>query len=96
MAAGGGAGAGFLAAGLSFGFAAAAGFASGAAGLSGVAPGASETCAEAPAVNITAARISAAHLKFLPRKRQIPSRNFKWKSGTGIIILLVPMSFRSS
>ena len=28
------------------------------------------------------ARASAAHLKFLHRKRQIPSRNFKWKSGT--------------
>jgi hypothetical protein len=26
---------------------------------------------------------SAAHLKFLKYKRQIPSRNFKWKSGTG-------------
>jgi hypothetical protein len=27
---------------------------------------------------------SAAHLKFLRSKRQIPSRNFKWKSGTRI------------
>jgi hypothetical protein len=25
---------------------------------------------------------SAAHLKFLHHKRQIQSRNFKWKSGT--------------
>jgi hypothetical protein len=24
--------------------------------------------------------ISAAHLKFLHRKRQIPARNFKWKA----------------
>src|SRR5579872_7133462 len=29
------------------------------------------------------ARASAAHLKFLHHKRQILSRNFKWKSGTG-------------
>jgi hypothetical protein len=29
-----------------------------------------------------AARISAAHLKFLHRKWQIPFKNFKWKSGT--------------
>ena len=102
-AGGAGAGGGFLAAGLTFGFAAAAGFASaapglsGAAGLSGVvAGGASDTCAEAPAVHITAARISAAHLKFLHRQRQIPSRNFKWESGPGIMILLVPMTFRRS
>ncbi len=39
---------------------------------------------------------SAAHLKFLRRKRQIPFRNFKCMSGTGIIVLLVPMTFRSS
>jgi hypothetical protein len=24
--------------------------------------------------------VSAAHLKFLPRKRQILSKNFKWKT----------------
>ena len=28
---------------------------------------------------------SATHLKFLHHKRQIPFRNFKWKSGTRII-----------
>jgi hypothetical protein len=28
-------------------------------------------------------------LKFLHRKRQIPFRNFKWKSGTRVIGLLV-------
>jgi hypothetical protein len=39
---------------------------------------------------------SAAHLKFLQHKRQIPFRNFKWKSGTRFIGLLVPMTFRSS
>ena len=39
---------------------------------------------------------SAAHLKFLQRKRQIPFRNFKWKGGTGIRALLVPTAFRSS
>jgi hypothetical protein len=39
---------------------------------------------------------SAAHLKFLHRKRQIPSRNFKWKTGTGIVDLLVPITFRNS
>jgi hypothetical protein len=39
---------------------------------------------------------SAAHLKFLRRKLQIPFRNFKWKGGTGIKILLVPKTFRSS
>jgi hypothetical protein len=38
----------------------------------------------------------AAHLKFLRRKQQIPFRNFKWKSGTGIIVLPLPMTFRSS
>jgi len=38
----------------------------------------------------------AAHLKFLHDKRQILFRNFKWKGGTGIIGLLVPMTFRSS
>jgi hypothetical protein len=30
-----------------------------------------------------------AHLKFRHPKRQIPFRNFKWKSGTGFIGLLV-------
>jgi hypothetical protein len=39
---------------------------------------------------------SAAHLKFLHLERRILSRNFKWKSGTRIIDLLVPMTFRSS
>jgi hypothetical protein len=39
---------------------------------------------------------SAAHLKFLRRKLQIPFGNFKWESGTGIIVSLVPMTFRSS
>ncbi|SHN72584.1 hypothetical protein SAMN05444170_2296 [Bradyrhizobium erythrophlei] len=39
---------------------------------------------------------SAAHLKFLRRKLQIPFRNFEKESGTGIIVLLVPMTFRSS
>jgi hypothetical protein len=39
---------------------------------------------------------SAAHLKFLRRKLQIPFGNFKWKSGTGIIVLRVPMTFRGS
>ncbi len=39
---------------------------------------------------------SAAHLKFLRDRRQIPFRNFKWRSGTGITVLLVPMTFRSS
>ena len=28
---------------------------------------------------------SATHLKFLHHERQIPFRNFKWTSGTGII-----------
>ena len=41
-------------------------------------------------------RPSAAHLKFLQRKRQIPFRNFKWKGGTGIRAFLVPSAFRSS
>src|ERR1700761_6957667 len=41
-------------------------------------------------------RPGAAHLKFLHRKRQIPSRNFKWKSGARIAGLLVPITFRSS
>ncbi len=39
---------------------------------------------------------SAAHLKFLRRKLQIPFMNFKWESGTGIIALLVPMTFQNS
>jgi hypothetical protein len=43
----------------------------------------------------TQASASAAHLKFLHHKRQILSRNFKWKSGTRIINLLV-LTFRSS
>ena len=33
-------------------------------------------------LKIGAARTSAAHLKLLLNKRQIPFRNFKWKSGT--------------
>jgi hypothetical protein len=33
---------------------------------------------------MTVAIRSAAHLKFLHRKRQIPFRNFKWKSGTTV------------
>src|ERR1043166_10288719 len=41
-------------------------------------------------------RASAADLKFLHRLRQTHSRNFKSKSGTGIINLLVPLCFRSS
>jgi hypothetical protein len=32
---------------------------------------------------IGTARTSAAHLKFLRHKRQVPFRNFKWESGTG-------------
>jgi hypothetical protein len=39
---------------------------------------------------------SAAHLKFLRRVLQIPFRNFKGKNDTGIIVSLVPMTFRSS
>jgi hypothetical protein len=39
---------------------------------------------------------SAACLKFLHHKRRIRSRNFKQKSGTRLIFLLVPMTFRSS
>jgi len=39
---------------------------------------------------------SVAHLKFLHRKLQIPPRNFKWKSDTRVIDLLVPITFRSS
>src|SRR6266540_6782260 len=37
------------------------------------------------------ARPSAAYLKFLHRLRQTHFRNFKSKSGTGIIDLLVPL-----
>jgi len=33
-------------------------------------------------LKIGAARTIAAHLKLLLNKRQIPFRNFKWKSGT--------------
>ena len=33
-------------------------------------------------LKIGAARTSAAHLKLLLNKRQIPFRNFKWKNGT--------------
>src|SRR5207237_9061920 len=39
---------------------------------------------------------SAADLKFLHRLRQTHFRNFKSKSGTRIINLLVPLCFRSS
>jgi hypothetical protein len=39
---------------------------------------------------------SVAYLKFLHHKRRILSRNFKWKGGTRIMSLLVPMTFRSS
>jgi hypothetical protein len=39
---------------------------------------------------------SAAYLKFLHHKRRILFRNFKQKSGTRIINLLVPITFRSS
>src|SRR6266478_2739066 len=39
---------------------------------------------------------SAADLKFLHRLRQTHFRNFKSKSGTRIICLLVPLCFRSS
>jgi flagellar hook-length control protein FliK len=42
------------------------------------------------------ARPSAADLKFLHRLRQTHFRNFKSKSGTRIICLLVPCCFRSS
>src|SRR5437660_1226759 len=41
-------------------------------------------------------RASAADLKFLHRLRQTHFRNFKSKSGTRIIGLLVPLCFRSS
>jgi hypothetical protein len=40
--------------------------------------------------------IGAARLKFLDRKRRIPSSDFKWKSGTEIIDLPAPPIFRSS
>jgi hypothetical protein len=40
--------------------------------------------------------VSAAHLKFLHRRRQILSRNFKWKSGTKNYGFPVPIIFRSS
>jgi hypothetical protein len=39
---------------------------------------------------------SAADLKFLHRVPRVPLRNFKSKSGTRIIELLVPFGFRSS
>jgi hypothetical protein len=39
---------------------------------------------------------SAAHLKFLHRVRRILFGNFKWKSGSRIKSLLVPVTFRSS
>src|SRR5712691_4115028 len=39
---------------------------------------------------------SAADLKFLQQSRRGSSRNFKSKSGTRIINLLVPLCFRSS
>ena len=45
---------------------------------------------------MTVAIPSAAHLKFLHHKRQIPFKNFKRKSDTRFIGLLVPMTFRSS
>jgi hypothetical protein len=35
---------------------------------------------------------SAAYLKFLHHKRRILFRNFKWKTGTGIMDLLVPIT----
>jgi hypothetical protein len=38
----------------------------------------------------------AAHLKFLRHKRRIPNRNFKWKGGSWIMNLPVPITFRSS
>src|SRR2546430_13625981 len=44
----------------------------------------------------TTMRRSAADLKFLYRLRQTHFRNFKSKSGTRIIKLLVPLCFRSS
>jgi hypothetical protein len=40
-------------------------------------------------------RASAAHLKFLQHKRQILSRNFKWKAALESESLLVPITFRS-
>src|SRR3954452_12803272 len=39
---------------------------------------------------------SAADLKFLHRKRRNEPRDFKSKSGTRVMNLLVPMAFRSS
>jgi hypothetical protein len=39
---------------------------------------------------------SAAYLKFLHHKRRIRFRNFKQKSGTRLLYLLMPMTFRSS
>jgi len=41
-------------------------------------------------------RASAADLKFLQRLLQLRLGNFRSKSGTGIIGLLVPFAFRSS
>ena len=45
---------------------------------------------------MSADRTSAADLKSLHRKLQFRLRDFRSKSGTGIIGLLVPLAFRSS
>jgi hypothetical protein len=41
-------------------------------------------------------RLVTAYLKFLLHKRRIRFRNFKWESGTRIVNLPVPITFRSS
>jgi hypothetical protein len=51
---------------------------------------------DSPQRKAVTSSVGAAHLKFLQYKRRTPSRNFKWKSDTRIISLLVLMTFRNS
>jgi hypothetical protein len=60
----------------------------------GCSTGASD--AHPASINSPIIAIGAARLKFLHRKRRIPSSNFKWKSGTEIIDLPAALTFRSS